>query len=145
MRQRIPLQPIDLWSAPIVREDLLDNMIAETVSEFASAGAQITEQSGLLDHLKATVVCAAANPGKSIDEQSYMRALAAVSDPEGRRTADGDVVAANCRKAKALSDYAQELLRQRGIRWGSPEYEQAYVLAVEGAAKEFGLSYQGRR
>jgi hypothetical protein len=148
MRQRIQMtrgEPVDLWRSPVVHEDRLDNLIAKTARGFESAGAPITEESGLLSHLKATVVCAAASPGKEIDEASYMRALQAVSDPNGRRTADTDVVAVNCAKAKALGDYAQELLKQRGVRWESPDFETQYIAAIENAAREFGLSYHGRR
>lgn len=121
----------------------LDSLIAEARQEFGSSGAVVDERSGVLCHRKAEVIAAAASGGKPIDEAAYLRALNAVADDSGRRYLAEDEVSLHCESASALSDLAKYRLAERGLRFGSPEYEAEYLREISAISRQSGLAYRG--
>jgi hypothetical protein len=121
-------------SARNTTSDAFDSIRAE----FSSAYADDIDKQSALAHVRAIVILAAS--GKGVTESSYLAALNVVDSNEARRT-DEDEVGERCRAAQALSDLAEENLRQRGVFWSSGGFEQKYVEEVGRIARESGLDY----
>ena len=67
----------------------------------------------------------------------------AIADESGRRYLADDEVTLHCESAEALSDLATHRLASRGLRFGAPEYEEAYLTEISEISRESGLQYRG--
>jgi hypothetical protein len=144
-RQRIQLthdKPVDLWLDTERARDRLDNLIAETRVEFSSGTALLDQEGGVLAHTQRETIAAVAANGRPVTESDFTRALTAHrNDGEIAPSYADDMVALHCESASALSDLAKMRLAERGLRFGAPGYENAYVTEIATISRESGLRY----